>query len=509
MISVYSGDRFITERPWQGQEITIARFLQENGLQMDMPCGGHGRCGKCRVLVVGDVLPPEESELKMLSAEERGQGVRLACKAVICGNQVRISLARQKKIDVETHTALENMIWRPWGRGLGLSVDIGTTTVAAYLWDLDAHRQLGVRACKNPQERFGADVVSRLEAALNGNGNALRGDICQCINTLAGELCSGCGHTPEEIHSAVVTGNTTMLYLLCGYDVHDIAFVPFEAAHRFGEFMSSAELGLHMAQDCRVYLPPCISAYVGADISCGLLDCNALDETGPALLADVGTNGEIAVIDKGKIYCCATAAGPAFEGVGISCGSSAVPGAVDRVKTAGGELEIHTIGGLPPVSICGSGLMDAVYCLLRTGGIEETGFMENGQAALGGDVVLTQKDVRAFQLAKSAVCAGMETLLHHAGLSAQQVKRVWLCGGFGNKLSVESAAGVGLLPAAMAGGVVTCGNSAAAGAARLLCDEDTLKQVQEIVRRCETVELADSAVFQERFMEDMMLGEVM
>lgn len=271
MISVYSGDRFITERPWQGQEITIARFLQENGLQMDMPCGGHGRCGKCRVLVVGDVLPPEESELKMLSAEERGQGVRLACKAVICGNQVRISLARQKKIDVETHTALENMIWRPWGRGLGLSVDIGTTTVAAYLWDLDAHRQLGVRACKNPQERFGADVVSRLEAALNGNGNALRGDICQCINTLAGELCSGCGHTPEEIHSAVVTGNTTMLYLLCGYDVHDIAFVPFEAAHRFGEFMSSAELGLHMAQDCRVYLPPCISAYVGADISCGLL----------------------------------------------------------------------------------------------------------------------------------------------------------------------------------------------------------------------------------------------
>ena len=296
--------------------------------------------------------------------------------------------------------------------------------------------------------------------------------------------------------------------LLRGLDVHDIALAPFQARHRFGEYVPASELGLPWGADCRVYLPPCISAYVGADITCGLLACGALQADGPALLADVGTNGEMALLSGGTIYCCATAAGPAFEGVGISCGSGAVPGAIDAVTVSDGALRVHVIGGGAARSLCGSGLLDAVAALRQLELVEDSGFMEEDALSLPPGVALLRRDIRAFQLAKSAVCAGVDTLLHTAGLRAPEVKTVWLAGGFGCRLLPESAGAVGMLPLPLVPSVRPVGNAAAAGAALLLCARRFEPELAAITAASRVVELAADPVFQERFVEDMLLSEV-
>ena len=305
-----------------------------------------------------------------------------------------------------------------------------------------------------------------------------------------------------------ITGNTAMLYLLRGYDVRDIALAPFQARHLFGESVPARELGLDWGADCQVYLPPCLSAYVGADITCGLLACDILHARGPALLADVGTNGEMALLSDGTIYCCATAAGPAFEGVGISCGSGAVPGAIDAVTAEDGALHVHVIGGGEARSLCGSGLLDAVAALRRLELVEDSGCMEENSLPLSGSVSLLRRDIRSFQLAKAAVCAGVDTLLRAAGRAASEVETVWLAGGFGCKLSPDSAGAVGLLPRELIPAVRPSGNTAAMGAALLLCSRRFEAETVSIAAAARLVDLSASPVFQQRFVEDMTLSEV-
>ena len=507
MIRITNGDR-TTELAWDGAPVSVSRLLERAGLHPDRPCGGQGRCGKCQVLARGDLSPAAPEERKHLTAAELDAGVRLACMARISGPDADIGLPREGQLLVETGLPLHRLTWEPWAAGLGVSVDIGTTTVAAYLWDLDGRRQLGVASCKNPQERLGADVVSRLDASLAGRGGELRACITACIAELAEELCRQAGRPVSDIGGAVLTGNTAMLYLLRGLDVRDIALAPFQARHRFGEYVPAAELGLRWGTDCRIYLPPCISAYVGADVSCGLLACGILQADGPVLLADVGTNGEMALRSGDTIYCCATAAGPAFEGVGISCGSGAAAGAIDAVTAEGGGLRVHVIGGGEARSLCGSGLLDAVAALRRLELVEDSGFMEEERLPLSGGVSLLRRDIRAFQLAKSAVCAGVDTLLRAAGCTAPQVRTTWLAGGFGCKLSPESAGAVGLLPCGLIPSVRPAGNTAATGAALLLCSRRFEAEAAAIVSASRVVELAADPVFQQRFVEDMILAEV-
>lgn len=497
-----------TELAWDGTPVTVSCLLEQAGLYPDCPCGGQGRCGKCRVTARGDLSPATPEERRHLSPEELADGVRLACLAKVCGPDAAIELSSDGDLLVETGGSLHRLAWDPWASGLGLCVDIGTTTVAAYLWDLDRRCRLGVASCKNPQERWGADVVSRLDAALAGHGEDLRTCMVQCLEDLAAQLCRQADRPVSDIGGAVLTGNTAMLYLLRGLDVHDIALAPFQARHRFGEYLPAAALGLRWGADCRIYLPPCISAYVGADISCGLLACGILQADGPALLADVGTNGEMALRSGDTIYCCATAAGPAFEGVGISCGSGAVSGAIDAVSVENGGLRVHVIGGGPARSLCGSGLLDAIAALRRLERVEDSGFMEEDSLPLSGGVSLLRRDIRAFQLAKSAICAGVDTLLHAAGCTAPQVRTTWLAGGFGCKLSPDSAGAVGLLPRDLIPSVRPAGNTAAMGAALLLCSRRFEAELAAIVSASRVVDLATDSVFQERFVADMLLSEV-
>ena len=244
-------------------------------------------------------------------------------------------------------------------------------------------------------------------------------------------------------------------------------------------------------------------AFVGADISCAVLAAGQCDGDGISLLTDIGTNGEIALWKDGVLRVASTAAGPAFEGAGISCGCGSVRGAIDRVWLEGKEVRAHTIGEASAVGVCGSGLIDAIAAFLRRGDIEETGATEEERLALRDGVALMPKDIRAVQLAKAAIAAGMETLMRSAQTAPEEIGTLYIAGGFGSHLNVDSAATIGLIPDALAGSVRILGNAALAGAARLLLDTDAIARIRTICARATFVNLGGDPLFNELYVDHM------
>ena len=291
-----------------------------------------------------------------------------------------------------------------------------------------------------------------------------------------------------------------MLYLLTGRDPVSLARAPFQADTLFG-----ADTVL---LDRRAYLPLCMNAFVGADITCAVLASQMCTRNETALLCDIGTNGEIALWHSGTLYVTSTAAGPAFEGAGISCGCGSVRGAIDRVHAGQGQLCIHTIADAPPVGICGSGLIDAVAVLLSLDEISPTGSIAPGGIPLGGSVRLLPADIRAVQLAKAAIAAGIALLLHHAQIDVDAVSCLYVAGGFGSHLDLQSAAAIGLLPQALVPRAVVLGNAALAGASELLLNQTLLADTQAIVRRSQHVPLAGDPLFNDTYIENMLFGDV-
>ena len=494
-----------TYRSFESPEkpITAMKFLAEHGIGINSPCGGGGKCGKCRAKIIGSVLPPDESELGFLNPEELSGDVRLMCLTYLTGGDVDIALIRQNEVSGITESISLDIPLSPWGHGLGLAVDIGTTTVAGYLYDLDSGKRLSEGAAQNPQCAFGADVISRLSHSLAGDGEKLRGAVTSCVSSLAGILCEKVGRSTTDIGAAVITGNTSMLYLLHGYDVSDLARAPFEAKHLFGTFEPADGIFSGWAPGSKLYFPPCISAFLGADLVCAVLATGMCSSGTPSLLADIGTNGEIALYAEGRLLCCSTAAGPAFEGAGISQGSGAFDGAIDRVYTENGSLSVHSIGGEEPRSICGSGLLDAVAAFLTTGFMDETGRLTENAIRLGeSNVFLTQADIRAFQLAKAAIRAGMETLLHYIKLTASP--RLLMAGGFGTKLSPESAAITGLIIPGMEKNCLSVGNAAGLGACAMLLSVGCIENGAHIAKMAGTLELTTDQFFSDSYIENML-----
>jgi uncharacterized 2Fe-2S/4Fe-4S cluster protein (DUF4445 family) len=246
-----------------------------------------------------------------------------------------------------------------------------------------------------------------------------------------------------------------------------------------------------------------MNAFVGADITCAVLASKMCGKE-TALLCDVGTNGEIALWKGGVLYVTSTAAGPAFEGAGISCGCSSIPGAIDRVWLENGELQIHTIGDAPAVGVCGSGLIDAVAQLLEAEWMDETGALDDDEVALAPGVVLLQKDIRAMQLAKAAIAAGIQTLLEVSDTTCDQIETLYIAGGFGSHLSIESAVKIGLIPVELENKVQVIGNAALAGAAQLLLDSRKLEELRTIAARSKHWNLGGNPKFNENYMNAML-----
>lgn len=470
---------------------------------MSMPCGGHGRCGKCRVRVRGEVSAPSETERRLLAPEEMAGAVRLACCAAVEGDcTVEWDVAAPGQIRVAGD--MPDILLKPAFGRYGAAFDIGTTTLAARLYDARG-RLLAEDSRLNPQSGWGADVISRIEASLGGAAEKIAEAVCGALDAMLLELSARAGISGEEIDAMAVTGNTVMLYLLTGTSAEPLSHAPFMVDRLFGETVYAGELGLAVPrQDAEIYLAPCVSAFVGADLVTALLACG-IGKTGAAqLLVDIGTNGEMALWREGKLYCCSTAAGPAFEGAGISMGMGGAPGAIDRVEVRDSSIVAHVIGGGAPKGICGSGIVDAVACLLETEQIDETGYMEEDAAVIAPPVRLTREDIRTVQLAKGAIHAGIRTLLSAACVECAEVSCMHIAGGFGSYLDAGNAGRIGLFPVEMVSRIRAVGNAALSGAAMLLLNRDFREVCGRYAELADVLELSSSPVFAEEYMERMM-----
>lgn len=525
--TVQSGNKTKTVPGESGE--TLRALLQRAEVGFAFPCGGRGTCGKCRVTAAGALRAPSAEERAFLGEKALAGGARLACRARAEGD-VAISLPEGAQTDSVPEKAAAVRL--PRSTEFGVAADIGTTTVAVYFYDLSTGKRLYAAGAFNPQRVWGADVLARVLACMEDPAAParLQKSVVGALNGLVADFCSGTGLAVQNLRRAVFAGNTAMLHLAAGADSRGLAAAPFTPATLFGEALGAEAFGFAMAPGGQVIFTPCVSAFVGGDLTAGLLACG-LDEPAdePALLVDIGTNGEMALRCEGRLLCCSTAAGPAFEGAHIRYGCGASAGAISAVTIHDGALHIETVDGARPVGICGSGLIDAVAAMLSLGALQQSGRIAPPKACRTPDaarrvtmldgapaflldeesgVAITQKDIREVQLAKAAVAAGIESLLHAAGISVGKVGRFVLAGGFGAHISPDNARRIGLLPA-WAGTVETAGNAAGEGAALILLDPSkNLPRAVSAARRCETLDLNEDAFFQRRFIGNMIFPHV-
>ena len=501
----------------------LSDLLGSGGVPFEAPCGGRQRCLRCRVVATGALSEPTERERAALTEADRRKHVRLACMTQALGD-VHIRLL-SGTMQVVTEGALPSILSDlPAGTGFGLAVDVGTTTLAGYLYDLTDRRLLATAACENPQRVFGTDVVSRVDAALHGQDKRLRQVIIGAIGDLQATVCEKAGISPADVGDRVIVGNTAMITILCGRSTASLAAAPFSSTHETDERRPLSDFGWSGPDGSIVHLPPCPAAFIGADTVAALLAADLFSDgrptvTRPTLLADIGTNGELVLVTPDGLLACSAAAGPALEGAGIACGMVASTGAVSQVAMLGARMCITVIGGGNARGLCGSGLIDliaglgAAGVLDREGRLREDGhaFVDNVRAADGQpafflpdtDVCLTQDDVRAVQLAKGAIRAGIETLLSAAQITEGEVDRLLLAGGFGSRLSAPSAAAIGLIPPALSARTEAIGNAAGAGACRLLLDPNAAEDARAIGRQLRVLTLSDQPTFESDFIRFM------
>ncbi len=399
-------------------------------------------------------------------------------------------------------------------KAYGVAIDIGTTTVAFEIVDIFTGESKAIHSLINRQREFGADVISRILSASNGNLQSLSTSICKDIVLGIHELCKKTGINTENIYKVNIAGNTTMIHLLLQLRCESLGKFPFRAIltsvekYNFYEFFSDYLKDIKINMGCEVTILPAISSFVGGDITPGIIFCNYKKEKSTSLLVDIGTNGEMALFNDKKIFCTSTAAGPAFEGGNISCGVASVAGAVSKVFYNNGSFECKTIDDKSPIGICGSGIMDAISILFKNDFIDETGAFQDKEHFKKGiylcdNVCITQKDIREFQLAKSAIRAGLETLIKHAGIEYKDIDRVYLAGGFGFKMNVASAVATGIIPNELEDKIISVGNSSLGGCAKILLNDELEKEIIELEKNAVEINLSEDKNFNNLFMEYM------
>ncbi|MBR7142480.1 MAG: DUF4445 domain-containing protein [Clostridia bacterium] len=464
-------------------------------------CGGHHTCGRCKALCRGELSELSAEELELLTEQEQLQGIRLLCCARARGNAQVYALGGET-MQVQT-ASLQSRYETDGEGGFGFAADVGTTTVAVFLMDLQSGEVLGVRSAPNAQRAFGADVISRCDYASRENGLALlQQTLLDQLASLVRELCEEHGVAFAALKRGALAGNTVMEHLAAGEDPASIAVAPYTPKSLFGEYRILPGL------PCSVWMAPCVAGYVGGDVTVGFNAC--VDPRGQEslLFADVGTNGELVLAHRGRLYTCATAAGPAFEGAHISCGMSGSAGAVDRVWVQEGRLAYSVIGKGEPKGLCGSGILDLAAALLETEQMDESGALESDEGLMWLDrqaqLSFTQRDVRELQLAKGAVAAGIDVLLKQADLAESGLSRLLLAGGFGTYLNPESACRIGLLPSVGTHKITAVGNAAGLGACDCLKSGRAREDAVHLAAQMQYIELSCLPAFNEAYMERML-----
>jgi uncharacterized 2Fe-2S/4Fe-4S cluster protein (DUF4445 family) len=465
---------------------------------VEFPCGGRGRCKRCRVKLLEGALPVTPQEASMLSAEELREGWRLSCHAR-AEVPLTLEIAQWDAAILADDTTFE---FTP-GEGLAIAIDLGTTTLVGQLLDLRTGHVLAVRTALNPQAAHGSDIMSRVQFGLTpGGAETLTRLIRARIGALASELIAAAKAEDRAVRDVAIVGNAVMHHLFCGIDVEPLSHVPFETPRDGLEVFCTRDLGWEIAGDPQVRFLPCLGGFVGSDILAGILATKMHESAALIGLIDLGTNGEIVFGTRAGIVCASAAAGPAFEAGRISMGMRAATGAITDVAVTNGGLRCHVLGNVEPRGICGSGLVDAVAAGLELGAIQAGGRLANRERAfaLAPPVAITQADIRELQLAKAAVAAGIGIVLNRLGAERGDVERLYLAGAFGNYVNRTSARRIGLIDFPNEK-VQQAGNTALLGAKLALFNPGLdFAAIRALVRH---ISLASDPEFQEIYVGEM------
>lgn len=523
---------------------TILEYCRSHGIAgIETPCGGKGTCGKCKVTVIKpyykDVLA---CQTKICDGMEIIVGRKESTVTGTAGQDIQTASNAGYSIDKEdSMVVLTNggNVSEKFNEHVNRNVedtlaacDIGTTTVVCYLIDKENGQIISTRSGANPQRSFGADVLSRIDAAAraddndkaNGGLQMMQTQIVSLLNGWISEMLTECGRTKVSRFS--VAGNTVMCHLLMGISPEKLGKAPFMPDEYFGREFNPLDIGLENCQTMIIF--PAVSGFVGGDITAGMMEtvnCNEL-----TLYLDIGTNGEMALGKGDRYVCCATAAGPAFEGAQIELGMPASKGAVDKVWLEGRRIKYSVIGNDRPVGLCGSGLIDALAVLLKAGIIDENGTILSGQELpilfrsyvfeveaeetaqstesslavhIAPGVYITQEDIRKLQLAKGAIAAGIEVLFKEYGCMPCNIDVLTFAGGFGNYIDKASAAAIGLFPQELLDKAKEVGNAAGNGAVSAALSQEAWERALEIGGNMRYIELASYPHFNEMYVEHM------
>lgn len=556
------------------QGTSLADCIRKAGLHIETPCNGIGSCGKCRVKAKGELYPPTEAEERFLKADA---GIRLACRARVMGD-VEIELPasadslstinRGFSIDVEPDSDTKKVILPAIDRGsskpymetldykpadfsllekigllekgnmdgpagvvwegklldigeipevLGAAVDIGTTGISAYLVSLESGEVLKKVSCLNPQTQYGGDVLTRISYSMsNADGSEqLKAAITKKIDEIIGELTFD-GYDRDSVYRVAVTGNTIMLHLFLGVDTRSVALAPYRPVFTGKMDLKASELSININKNGMLTLLPSASGYVGADIIAGIIATGFNKKNRPSIFIDIGTNGEIAAINDGRIAATSTAAGPALEGMNISCGCRAEAGAIDSFSIDEDyNISYTTIGGLEPRGICGSGLIDIAAFLVKREIVLKSGRfnpsldlrvedrLRDKCFYITDDIYISQKDIRQIQLAKGAVAAGIAMLLEKMGLPLDKVEEAVIAGAFGYHINPRSIMEISLIPKGFRGEITFVGNSSVEGARIALINNSMLRAMEALKDEIAVLELSTSDKFQECFINEL------
>jgi len=508
--------------------------LSMNGIRLASACGGSGYCGQCRIRLLAGELAVTTEDRKFFTNEKLAQGWRLACKAYPAGNNCAIEIKNVeeafevvtdhdngKKIDSnerkdasDANGYLPNIgrINRFDADCCGIAIDIGTSTLAASLVSIEDGRTLGTYSAVNPQRVYGADVIARIQAANSGKLEILR----ELLKTelLCGicDLVERAAVDKKRIKKLAIACNTTMGHILLGYSCEGLGRYPYTPVNLSTVELTFSELFNSDYLKAPVTVMPGISTFVGGDIVAGLLSCSFDKLEKACLFIDLGTNGEIALGNKDRILVSSSAAGPAFEGGNISCGTGSIAGAICSIDIADGKTGYRTISDKEAVGICGTGIIELASELLKEGFIDETGllvkeFFKDGFPikSRNGESIFrfTQKDIRQLQLAKAAVRAGMDILIKEYGIGYEDIDNVYLAGGFGFRLNLQKAANIGLLPGELLDRIKLVGNAALSGAIAYLLDRDAPLRLAAIIKAAKELALAEYEEFNSLYPEYM------
>ncbi len=510
---------------------SILEAAAQVGIILNSTCGGVGTCNKCAVLI-GDKRKKVQACQYLVESDLT---VTIPAESRFYEQQIlQHGIDREFDIAPHIHERIPELSEKAHAV-YGVAVDVGTTSIVAKLIDLADGLCCATASAANPQIQYGDDVISRISyASASADGQAdLHRTIIDCLNTLIDQLCEEAGVPQNYIYELTAAGNTTMNHLLLNFPVEQLGQAPYEAYSVAAHDRRPGDLGIKINPEGNIHTIENIAGFVGSDTTAVAVAVgfDAIDEM--TLAIDIGTNGEIVLGTKDKMYAASCAAGPALEGARIEQGSRAIDGAIERVFASDDDIDLDVIGNTTPRSICGSGLIDAVSELIELGVIDATGRIKdageldnslpqaiaerltekNGQPAFilarndGSDippVILTQKDVRETQLAKAAISAGIKLLQKKVGVTDSQIEHILIAGAFGNYIRRESALRIGLLPNVPPERIRFVGNAASSGARMILLSSQYRSIAKDLAKTIEYVEIAHDPNFQTVFTDSLL-----